>query len=181
MDFFASSLSAFLRKISWFTGQEGSALAEAPGGGNSLFGGRTSLPCSRYSIGGGFFPPPRPVNPIAGPKIDPTPFHKGASPSSPAQPGELTRVAEVNAKTTAADRKPKPIVGASFPPEALRQRSNARVSRHQFRLFDDGCNSVNLRPSQSPACAMMRAPVTLTLSAPRGSAISRESKAPHRY
>src|ERR1700735_3572137 len=122
MDFFASSLSAFLRRISWFTGQAGSALAEPPGGGNSVFGGRTSLPCSRYSIGGGFSPPPRPVNPTTGAKIPPIPFHRGASPSSPARTGELTKLADVNAKTTAANRKSKPILGASFPPEAFRQR-----------------------------------------------------------
>ena len=89
-----------------------------------LFGGRTSFPCSRYSIGGGFSPPnPNPTaGPRTGPKIPPTPFHKGASPSSPAQPGELTRLAEVNASATIADRKPKPIAGTSC---LRRRRDNA--------------------------------------------------------
>src|ERR1700723_749095 len=176
MDFFASSLSAFLRKISWFTGQAGSAVAEAPGGGNSLFGGRTSLPCSGYSIGGGLSPPPSPVKPTTGPKIDPIPCHRGAAPSSPAQLGKLTKLADVNAKATAVDRKPKPIVGASFPPEALRQRSNAGVSRHEFRLFDDGCNSVNLGPSRSLVRTTARS-LDFGSSARGEPAISRESRA----
>ena len=53
------------------------------------------------------------AGPITGPKIDPIPCHKGAAPSSPAQLGELTRLAEVKANAITADRKLKPISDTS--------------------------------------------------------------------
>src|SRR5258708_33751794 len=88
---------------------------------------------------GGAFPPPNPnptAGPSTGPKIAPTPFHKGASPSSPAQLGELIRLAEVNASTTIADRKPKPIPGTSC---LGRHCDDTCTSAYcdKFRLFHD--------------------------------------------